>query len=861
MIQTCKFRNSKLNLISIFTAIILIMIADINCYSNTRNNQSGNTNDNDTIAQVLLIHNSLYPSYQDATKHIKEYLDHYGIIYNETDIANENNPNYNEYHLLLFAHDSIFINISSEKQAFYKEQIHNALNDSIGIVSFSDILNEGTTYRKKVYFRNAVIEDTTHFTTQLHKKGEIINFKNYIQGQFSQNSSYTPLISSDNNCSLVSSTRITNGFFTFWTTYRWMKDIYLGPLRGLDDCFVRSLIWSAKKPFFVRGILPVVTMRVDDTYGSGEIWKQSPLYWVQMANKYHFKPWMGIFTETMKNNTIDNLRDLIFEGNCTASPHAFTYTKFLFFDHTNKTPFDYLRTSENISLIEKWYHNNAPLPKSTFLLPHYYEIGSNFVDYVINNWGIKYIGFLQQPDFGYDSGTSRLNLKPYIYDKLNVLPRTNTSFAFADYVFSGNNKIFNGLTEIREWGYDWLDNTEVNKAVERGVNIISRSLQSGNIAMLMTHEVDHIDRVSPENWELIMQRLTESIVKYKPLYLTVDSALNILESTCNSKIKSIKKENGEFRIKFTGNTFAPTSLFIYTQKDDNVEQEMVVLPKFTDEYVYDYVSDSGRKTKYNYYKKITGGASESSDTSDPNSLINDPFLYNSELPLSQFPVQTNTLTGSSNLFITKANDKDNWWQAEIEIPHEYFLEGIDIWGRVDIPMNQDKGSQNIIIKIENDIQSWVSKPIDNLKFFNYMYNYKRINFRTEGAPEKLLETAKRLRIGHVEGNKDELALAEIRPVINSIDNYNQNPEPSNVKGTFMIYPNPVTGESFMVDIHGDNENYEFAVFDLSGQIVFKKNVSSSFLLKSEIFKNQGFYLAKLKSYDNEMVVKFVVVKQ
>ncbi len=70
-----------------------------------------------------------------------------------------------------------------------------------------------------------------------------------------------------------------------WASTDWMDTRVLGPLAGLDDLFWRGLVWAARKPFCLRGLPPLVTMRVDDVAGTGGHWQQTPLYWARTMRR------------------------------------------------------------------------------------------------------------------------------------------------------------------------------------------------------------------------------------------------------------------------------------------------------------------------------------------------------------------------------------------------------------------------------------------------------------------------------------------------------------------------------------------------------------------------------------------------
>ena len=109
-----------------------------------------------------------------------------------------------------------------------------------------------------------------------------------------------------------------------WTTINWMASGNLGPVSGMDDLVWRSIVWAARKPFVLQGLPPFVTFRVDDVVG--------PYTWVSTAISHGFKPWAGIFLDSVTN--VPTLKTLVDSGNMTVSIHARSYTDFFYLTTT-----------------------------------------------------------------------------------------------------------------------------------------------------------------------------------------------------------------------------------------------------------------------------------------------------------------------------------------------------------------------------------------------------------------------------------------------------------------------------------------------------------------------------------------------
>lgn len=802
--------------------------------------------DSDTVeSQVLLIYDSSYSNYIDPLNHIKQYLDHFGIPFNEYDLSSASKVQFESYSLLLFSHEGIMNNITSEKKKIVRNMINYSLNTGVGIVSFSsDILDDELTISKAGVMKSFSFIDTTHFITQNHSTTDSLLLIKALNDKFQKHKDSNTLINA-NGIDLLSYLKKDKSRVVFWSTYKWMKDIYLGPLRGLDDCFLRSMIWSAKKPFFVRGIFPIVTMRVDDVYGS------LGLDWVKVANKYNFKPWLGLFPLLMSQYSINNLINLTQKGLCTSNAHAFRSDEFIYFNWKSDIPFDENTIALNLSKVDDWYKKYPLLTKSTFLVPHFYEMGSNALDHVLNKWGVKYLGIIMSPNSNYKTGV-KYTLKPFDYDRSQYTYSDNNSFVYSDYCFSGNNKFFNGLTEIREWGYDWSPDNDVKSTADRGINIISRSLQSMNIAMLMTHESYHIAHVSINNWESALKIISQSINnKYNPIYLTIDSAMTIVESTHNSKINNIANAKGYYQIRFVGNTTAPTSLYIYSGVDETITQKIVNVPVFSNEYNFTY-NESEQSDQI--FSNVIGGKPNSNvESMDPMNVISDSFNYEQLNPLLQCPSQVETYLFSENLFTTAANESESYWQANLKIPQDYYLDGIDIWGGND--KSDLAGATDLVLTLSDSVNVWktnASTNVNNSKQTNYSW----ISLLHEGAPLDMLKTAKCLRINHSIGNKNKLCLAEIRPILKLSSTLNNNIDSRySMNCKIIVSPNPIVADYFSITIPSEFGLCTINIFNSFGRLIYTRITNSSLELNRNILTKAGLYLVEAKNEKFKSVVK------
>jgi hypothetical protein len=551
------------------------------------------------------------------------YLDHFGIVYELADINTKKlSKRADNYSLVIIGHDMIIAKTASKL-------IKKIISKGGGVVSFDPdwTLNNmesqpSTVSAKLIYFNNG------HYITSLHEKTDTIKSLVKIPLRDLSADIMKPLVFADGKPLLLISETGKQRCVVF-TSMDWMNTHFVGPMMGLDDCLWRSFVWAARKPFVMRGLPPLVTMRVDDVAGRGELMQKSPLYWVKTANKYGFKPWLGLFIYNLSPVAVEELRGYILSNQATASPHAFgrpnraqmnnkptesytgsdfvqtdtrfyydpdafplrakSYDEFIYFDHQKRKPWNDEEAIRGLEAVDKWYAKNQPLPMSKYFLAHWYEMGSNIIPHVSQKWGMEYIGINKAIDTPYADSIPWIKGAPF---RLHENPGTVTNNSalrgmkavyYSDFIDINGNKFFNSLTEIRDdAGYEWAPDNDVKASADRGIRQLSRALNSMALAVLFTHETDFIYRIQPEKWDKELQLITVGIKSYNPVYLTMDDALKIVRTTKTSKLNKIETDNrlGVVKTEFTGNSDVKSYFYIFTEKEKKIDQRLVEIPLF-----------------------------------------------------------------------------------------------------------------------------------------------------------------------------------------------------------------------------------------------------------------------------------------
>jgi hypothetical protein len=581
--------------------------------------------------QVLLILNSRSSESFKSNQYLMPYMAHFGIPFDTLDLAKGDLPgDIKKYSLIILGHNKL-TNSDTLLERYLSEKLSKSVKKGVGLLSFDPGLSGGLKGKlvKPFYADTLVFSKNNHYITALHDAGENLRLFDSLQ-LYDYDTSSGEILVYTNGKPFLWSSELGNGRIVHWSSQDWMETRILGPLGGLDDCIWRSMVWAARKPFVLRGLPPVVTMRVDDIAGLGELWHETPLYWVNTCNKYGLKPWLGLFIYNLKPQAVEELRKYIQNSNATASPHAFgrpprdglnpqpnkiswknpkhdlyagfyypealpwretEYDEFIYFDHQHSRPWNDQEAKRGLEAVDRWYEAHKPLPKSTYFLPHWYETGGNVIEHVSKNWGMEFIAQNKAVDMPWNDSVPWIKQGPFrLYEKpgtstnnpLRELRGTNPVY-YADFSKIDGCSFFNCYTEIRDVaGYEWAPDNKVDSTVNRGIRQLKRALSSMAMAVLFTHESDFIYLIRPENWENEIRLITEGIKSYNPIYLTTDDALKMVRATKTSLISSVNyfPNAGNLTVTLKGRSDIATTWWLFTETNGSIVQKLVMTPAF-----------------------------------------------------------------------------------------------------------------------------------------------------------------------------------------------------------------------------------------------------------------------------------------
>ena len=410
----------------------------------------------------------------------------------------------------------------------------------------------------------------THYITERHQPGETIGTGSMTLPGVTLPAGVTALAATGTQPFLAVTTYGT-GHAVQWGSYDWMSYSVKGPVYGLDDLVWRSLAWAARKPFVMQGMPPFLTMRVDDETG--------PFDYIHIANEFGIKPWAGLFVGDIDDTEAADLSALVNTGNASTAIHAGYGSGGWFYWAQSDT-----QIAANYVAGTNW-HTSHNIPISKYVLPHYYQFGSNAFS-GLDTWGVECVGTQMDPDQGY--GAAWIMNGPYREYETGG-SNSGLPMYYADYMTIPNHpefdgRFFNLVTEIRDdAGYEWAPSaSDVLGTIGRGTRQTRRALDSMALATLFTHAY-YVHPFTAENWRTTLQGITNNLAPYHPINVTMDYACQYVISKYNSKITSSTYNTAtrQLTTDLSGTTKIGTKFFLFMDDSGGIRELWVDVPQFS----------------------------------------------------------------------------------------------------------------------------------------------------------------------------------------------------------------------------------------------------------------------------------------
>ncbi len=549
-------------------------------------------------AGALVLVNSQAPDYTEFARVIEPYFVQFGVPYEVRDVARQRaGAGLSGYALVVIGHRGL-----DAPRRFFTDEDDNALLAAVrggtGLVSFDGLLATwkgrrsqniygfareifGLTPRPGESAASVKVESASHFIAaggaRTLKLKRTMPVPGFTAGEKAR------VVASAGQQPLVVAVEQGSGRAVLFSSYDWSRPDVLGKLYGLDDLVWRSLVWAARKPFVMRRMPPYLAFRVDDVSGFG-IGSNQHLGWVEVANKYGLRPWLGIFIDDMREDqqATATLARLSQKGLVTASPHARRWSEFLFLNEPLATddrqrniagkPWPDEQMAANWAEAEAFWKQHG-IAKAKVVLPHFYEFALNDFE-GMKRWGAEFTGTVLKPGLGY--GTEVPASAPYLSGEPVRISSGGDPIYISDWleVPGFEKQFFNLVVEVRDVaGYEWAPSgVTVEEAIRRGFEETRREFDSLVPAVLFTHESDHIRKITPENWEAIVRGVMERLAPYHPIPVTLDFATQYARALRTSKLVAA----GDGTARLIGTADIATKLYLY----DSLEAREIEVPPF-----------------------------------------------------------------------------------------------------------------------------------------------------------------------------------------------------------------------------------------------------------------------------------------
>ncbi len=547
--------------------------------------------------EALVLVNRRSPRYRSFTRYLRPYLDHFGVPYRVHEVGKGSVPIALASRPLIVAGHPALAPVAAS--GALRVGVMEAVRAGTGLVSFDPHWPTLSPRGKHLEARE-ISFPAPHWITAGRAEDRLdlpgaLHLVACLPG--------LPIVTAGGR-PLVTVAHAGAGRVVRWSRLGWANPAILGPMAGLDGVLWRSLAWAARKPFVMRGLPPLVTMRVDDVAGTGKRWGLSPLWWVEDAIRLGLKPWLGLFTHNTSDAAVRQMRPWLRAGKATAFPHALGRLRgdtgpdlrwesrdpkpvgdgpdglgrtdaFIYYHHAGRKPWPDGEARRRLDLAGNWW-KARDLPMSEVFIPHWYEAGHNTLLRVHRSWNATLTSLIKKPEAPLAPGTPWLAGGPFRREgslgpatphggKDGALGRRPTYYADFE-TFSGR-RFFNCATEIRDVaGYEWTPDAHVAQTVNRGVRQVARALDAMALGVLFTHETDHLWKIPTAKLRAELRGVVQGLAGRAPRFVTLEEGIRAVRATRTARITAVHHDpaRGAVSVTFTGHAVDPTSFMLLT---------------------------------------------------------------------------------------------------------------------------------------------------------------------------------------------------------------------------------------------------------------------------------------------------------
>ena len=358
----------------------------------------------------------------------------------------------------------------------------------------------------------------------------------------------------------------------FTISSRIWKRGFLGHMRGIDDLFFRSILWTVKKPFITNEILPFVAMSFDDCSG------RYGFRYADIAAEYGYIPLPSLFLDRVDSRLYPKIAADQRSGKIEYNTHAFSYHEQLYHAY-GKGRYSEEKLREIFEREDTFWSKVGVEPIKTVRF-HCGEMGVNALPY-LKRRGRTFInpafqtGILKA-EMDMDDGYWPYNLQNCCYD---YLPDDHDFYLFFSSLARHKEDFLTGCTvNLMENLTNDLDRAARN--LEANINL---GLRSGFYAEILTHE-QKFENLRLEQWEEILKKASALTAKYQKVYAGHDAIGMYLKAKDAVFFAEVSTAGEKIAFAVRGDPAVPLRFSVYKEENGQLYREHINVPVFEKQY-------------------------------------------------------------------------------------------------------------------------------------------------------------------------------------------------------------------------------------------------------------------------------------
>lgn len=481
--------------------------------------------------------------------------------------------------------------VMASLSASLSDKVFSAVSDDgLGLLCYennsdgfpSQFLENCTVGNLRPTFSSLITKSNGHFITWLRDNGEVVKSDLGIQCFGISENGKEAILENEYGDSLVLCKKIGKGRLT---VFPFSSDLFcmdaVGHACGADDLFTRSIIWTARKPFFTWSMPHYAGLMVDDCSGSINHFR-----YIDMMNNAGWLPTIQIFTATIDEVSHEdtNMGKHFLQRKCSGGEaevnfHGIRYNESFCFNHPEGRPLSEKDLRLNFALWD-YYEKALGVKNTCWAHPHFGEITSGALKYYIDR-GIQFITYLLPLDAAWFDVPGKFApippMKPFGHAGFFMQEdESHPGLWLCDCVLDRKNRKSTEYVSNTDylWGHTpfWDESPEplLEESIQLLVKQVRRGIDSGFYGNGGTHE-ERIATLRDSELNYLYTEAAKRLSRYNLCNKKLSQCLQIEKKHCSTLIKSLSfEENGSLRISMSSSEAIGTEGQIWNEGMDSI---------------------------------------------------------------------------------------------------------------------------------------------------------------------------------------------------------------------------------------------------------------------------------------------------